>query len=126
MEIYKRNGENLSVLPKLFSMGLEEIVQNIFLHLDPKSLKNMSQILEERIFRKFPNHLLFRKVYHLLPLRKRMKFSLCPPPIAVLFSLMMITRRNMNTLKEIMTILMKMRSLCTSTAFVMSTLPQIR
>ena len=36
MEISKRIGDNLSVLPKLFSMGLEEIIQNIFLHLDPK------------------------------------------------------------------------------------------
>ena len=28
------------ILPKLFELGYEEIIQNIFLHLDPKSLKN--------------------------------------------------------------------------------------
>ena len=28
------------VMPRLFSRGLEEILQSIFLYLDPKSLKN--------------------------------------------------------------------------------------
>ena len=28
--------EESDVLPKLFSMGLEEIIQKIFLYLDPK------------------------------------------------------------------------------------------
>ena len=33
----------LYVLPRLFSKGLEEILQKIFLYLDPKSLKNSKQ-----------------------------------------------------------------------------------
>ena len=43
---------------KLFSMGLEEIIQNIFLHLDPKSLKNSKltctqwkEFIDRRIWR---------------------------------------------------------------------------
>ena len=43
---------------KLFSMGLEKIIQNIFLHLDPKSLKNSKltcnqwkEFIDQRIWR---------------------------------------------------------------------------
>ena len=40
MDVTRNEEDHLTIIQKLFAKGLEEVIQMIFLHLDPKSLKN--------------------------------------------------------------------------------------
>ena len=67
MDIIREEEAEVYVLPRLFARGLEEILQSIFLYLDPQSLKNSKLTCtqwEEFIDRRIRGSLKARKILH--------------------------------------------------------------